>query len=99
MTKPHEYRIADFGRYHKAIFVREQTAQTGERGQQPRFGDRVCVYGNTYEFQPRRINGEWKTFTPKVDADSPIREGRMLVTASGKKPEAAKADTGDGLDF
>ena len=83
--------IRDWSAYLKAIFYREQKAQGVENPVRARFGDRLTLRGKTYEFQPRPFKTGWKTLTPVVDAQSPLREGRILVVAGNKPIEGSEA--------
>ena len=84
-------KIRDWSAYLKAIFIREQKAQGVENPVRARYGDRLTLRGKTYEFQPRQFADGWKTFTPRVEADSPLRDGRILVVAGGKPIEGSEA--------
>lgn len=83
--------IRDWSAYLKAIFYREQKAQGVENPVRARYGDRLTLRGKTYEFQPRKMLDGWKTFTPRVEADSPLRDGRIHIVAGNKPIEGSEA--------
>lgn len=90
--------MRDFGRYLTAIWCRESLAQGIRPADRklPKTGDRVELRGKTYEFFfVTDKDGNWKTLTRKVDANSPIRKDRLLVIASGKPTERTEETTSE----